>query len=101
MSRVFAVLVCGLLLLPFGAARQITVICGTNRERSKEECHLHRQAVRARRTQLQSNRAQAAVLRSSSRDIGNVAILEDTDGVVARRNPFDLDQLTLTFIPAG
>jgi hypothetical protein len=100
MSRRFAILACGLLVLQSGVARQIKVICGTSRERWKEEHHLHRQAVRARRAQLQSNGAPAATVRTLSRDIGNVAILEDTDGVVARRNPFDLDQLTLTFLPA-
>src|SRR6266849_5045410 len=101
MSRCVTVLVCTLLVLQSGVARQVKVICGTSRERWKEEHHLHRQAVRARRAQLQSSGALAATPRSLSRDIGNVAILEDTDGVVARRNPFDLDQLTLTFIPAG
>ncbi|PYT26242.1 MAG: hypothetical protein DMG58_22775 [Acidobacteria bacterium] len=100
MPRRFAVFLSVLLLVQSGLARQIKVICGTNPERRKEELHLHRQAVLARRAaQLQANGAQGGAQRSTGRDIGNVAIIEDSDGVVAKRNPFDLDLKTLTFTP--
>ncbi len=101
MSRRLAILLSTLVLVQSGTARQIKVICGTNPERRKEEMHLHRQAVLARRAaQLLSAGAQAAP-RSAARDIGNVAIMEDSDGVVAKRNPFNLDQRTLTFTPTS
>ena len=38
---------------------------------------------------------------STNRDIGNVAILEDSDGVVEKLNQFNLAAATLTFTPAG
>ena len=38
---------------------------------------------------------------SANRDAGNIAIIEDTDGVVARQNEFNLDLKTLRFTPAG
>src|SRR6476661_721881 len=100
MPRCFAVSFSALLLVQSGFARQIKVICGTGPERRKEELHLHRQAVLARRAaQLQANGAQGGAQRSTGRDIGNVAIIEDSDGVVAKRNPFNLDAKTLTFTP--
>lgn len=100
MPRCFAVSFSALLLVQSGFARQIKVICGTGPERRKEELHLHRQAVLARRAaQLQANGAKGGTQRSTGRDIGNVAIIEDSDGVVSRRNPFNLDLSTLTFTP--
>lgn len=100
MPRCLAVSLSALLLVQSGAAREIKVICGTSPERRKEELHLHRQAVLARRAaHLQANGIQGGTQRSTGRDIGNVAIIEDSDGVVAKRNPFNLDQQTLTFTP--
>ena len=90
-----------LLLVHSGGARQIVEICGTNPERRKEELHLHHQAELARRAaRMQSVGAQSGTPRAAARDFGNIVVLEDADGVVARRNPFDLDQQTLTFTAA-
>jgi uncharacterized protein (TIGR03437 family) len=100
MPRCLTVFLSALLLAQSGVARQIKVICGTSPERRKEELHLHRQAVLARRAaQLQANGTQGGAQQSTGRDIGNVAIIEDSDGVVAKRNPFNLDLKTLTFTP--
>jgi uncharacterized protein (TIGR03437 family) len=34
-------------------------------------------------------------------DVGNLAVLDDMDGVIARRNPFNLNGRTLRFVPVG
>ena len=84
------------LLLSPAFPRQDTGNCGTRPERWREELHLHRHA-RGARTQSLSEAAAPAI--ATNRDIGNIAILEDSDGVVARRNEFNLDHRTLTFLP--
>ena len=76
-------------------ARHSIAVCGTNRETTNETLFLHRQSVRTRLRPL------AAAPISANRDIGNIAIIEDTDGVVARQNEFNLDLKTLAFIPAA
>ena len=43
--------------------------------------------------------AEALAARRCNRDIGNVAIIEDSDGVVEKLNQFNLDAKTLTFTP--
>ena len=102
MFRLRAALISSLLVVYPGLARQIQVICGTSPERRKEELHLHRQAVLARRaSRLQSAGAPAGAPASTNVDYGNVAVIEDSDGVVAQRNPFNLDLKTLTFPPAA
>ncbi|PYT30287.1 MAG: hypothetical protein DMG57_08555 [Acidobacteria bacterium] len=101
MRRFITVLAGLLIVLQLATARQTKVICGTNPERWKVELFLHRQAERARRAaQLQSTGSPTS-RPSAARDIGNIAVLEDGDGIVARRNPFDLDQKTLTFSPVA
>ena len=69
-------------------------VCGTHAEKTQEELFLHRQAVRHRA----SARAQtpAAVARM---DAGQIALIDDSNGVVGRSNPFDLNQKTLRFVP--
>jgi uncharacterized protein (TIGR03437 family) len=59
---------------------------------------LHRQAQRARAARMRPLAA-APVVASTNRDIGNVAIIEDSDGVVEKLNQFDLNGATLTFTP--
>ncbi len=73
-----------------GSARLIPQVCGSYRDRWKEDLHFHKHAARNA----------DATPRATRPDIGNVAILEDSDGVVARRNEFNLDQKTLAFFPA-
>lgn len=102
MRRQFTIFLCFLLFLEAGSARQIQVICGTSREHSKVELFLHRQAERLRQTaQAQSTGGQVSSARPASVDMGNVAVLEDSGGVVVQPNPFNLDQQTLTFTPSA
>src|SRR5438552_4161012 len=100
MRRFIIVLAGVFIVLQSAAARQIQIICGTNPERWKVELYLHRQAERARRAAQIQSAGSPASRPSAARDIGNIAVLEDSDGIVARRNLFDLDQKTLTFSPA-
>src|SRR5947199_1409958 len=83
-------------------ARQDWAICGTDPMRSLEEKALHENWRRSaafrtmRAASVSTPRAQPAI-----RDIGNIAVVDDDSGVVARRNPFDLTQKTLRFEPAS
>ncbi|MBS1855167.1 MAG: hypothetical protein JST11_07365 [Acidobacteria bacterium] len=73
--------------------------CGTTRETPAERVFLHRQSVRAARARAAALAAPAAT--PNDRDTGNIAIIEDSGGVVARLNQFNLDHSTLTFTPAS
>jgi uncharacterized protein (TIGR03437 family) len=96
MRRLGAIaLLVGLLAVGAGA-RHATGDCGTSRETSNQSLFLHRQAVRARKG-AQPRAAMTAV----SGDIGNIAIIADSNGVVDRLNQFNLDGSTLAFAPAG
>ncbi len=81
------------------SARHGVAVCGTTRETPNETLFLHRQAVRER--QARGMQALAAAAPSANRDIGSIALVEDTDGVVARQNQFSLDNNTLTFTPTA
>src|ERR1017187_380506 len=72
--------------------------CGTSRETPAQTLFLHRQAPRARAARI---RPQPAAAPSGNRDIGNIAIIEDTDGVVEFQNQFNLDNNSLTFTPSA
>lgn len=78
--------------------RQETRSCGTYADKWREEVHLHRQAVRSGSKRLRAASAERSAVRS---DVGNIALLDDTDGVVARRNLFDLNGRTLSFLPTS
>jgi uncharacterized protein (TIGR03437 family) len=71
--------------------------CGTTRDTAAERLFLHSQAVRARAGRPQPR----AAATTGDRDIGNIAIIEDTGGVVEKLNQFDLDGSTLTFTPSA
>src|SRR5438270_11486448 len=79
-------------------ARHAVSICGNTRETSNETTFLHRQSMRVRARLRPLAAAPAPV--SANRDIGDIAIVEDSDGVVARQNEFNLDLKTLRFTPA-
>ncbi len=79
-------LICVLSLKPV-FARLEQSICGSYRDRAIEEHHLHARAVA-------SHQSSATVPIPGA---GDIAILEDSGGVVARRNAFDLDQKTVQF----
>jgi uncharacterized protein (TIGR03437 family) len=72
--------------------------CGTNRERARETLFLHRQSVRSRLARRSAVAAPAAA--AVSWDTGNIAVIEDTGGIVARLNQFNLEGYTLRFAPA-
>src|ERR1022692_2546383 len=80
-------------------ARHDTTGCGTTGTTPAEVVFLHRQAERARAARLRP--LAAAATASTNRDVGNVAIIENRDGVVDTLNQFDLDNATLTFTPAA
>src|SRR5260370_3643088 len=101
MHRLITVLAGVLFVVQSAAARQIKTICGTNPERWKVELFLHRQAERARRAAQMQSTSGSVSRPSAVRDIGNIAVLEDGDGIVSRRNLFDLDPKTLTVTPAA
>jgi uncharacterized protein (TIGR03437 family) len=78
-------------------ARREPQLCGTDAETANERLFLHRQAAKARK----GLRPLAAATASRNRDIGNLAIVEDVDGIVARQNEFNLDGKTLRFTPSA
>ncbi len=86
------------LLVPFFAgladAKSNSSWCGTYRGQTYEELDLHRKSLRG-------GKFKAATARSASRIEGNILILEDADGVVARRNPFNLLNRGVTFTPSN
>ena len=79
-------------------AKQPPAQCGTHPTRRQEELFLHGRhtAMRARNGLAAAAEQRLAV---TNRDIGNIAVIEDSGGVIGRRNLFDLDRTTLTFRP--
>jgi uncharacterized protein (TIGR03437 family) len=74
--------------------------CGTHIDRPQEELYLHRQAERRLgRDRARQRKSAAASSASANRDYGNVAVIDDADGVVGRRNQFNLLQKTVVFSP--
>jgi len=83
-------------LLP---AKQQQRSCGSHPDKWREELVLHLQSDAA---QLKNKLASGG--RSAVRflpDLGNIAHLDDADGVIARRNPFNLSSRTLRFVPSA
>src|SRR5437764_775467 len=78
-------------------ARQLPAGCGTHPLKLQEEMFLHREGMRKRAVARSAAAPQAA---SATQDIGNIAVLDAGGGVVIARNQFDLDQRTLSFLPA-
>jgi uncharacterized protein (TIGR03437 family) len=96
LSLIFACLV-----VPVSARHDVSV-CGTTRETPNESLFLHRQSVRARAARLPRPMAASATTPpAANRDMGNIAVIEDTGGVVERLNQFNLDNNTLTFTPTA
>lgn len=83
----------GALVLP---AREPQLVCGTSRGLAQEELFLHRRSAEA----MQRKGLQRAATGPIGRDIGNIAVMFDSGGVVARRNPFNLQNRGLIFTPA-
>ncbi|MBM3744650.1 MAG: hypothetical protein FJW34_02500 [Acidobacteria bacterium] len=100
MRRFTGLLVVLVLAAGLVEARQVRTVCGTTREKLAEQLHLHRQAAQHRRELLLKRAGQAAAPHAASRDIGEIVVMADSDGVVARLNEFNLDGSTLAFAPA-
>ena len=71
--------------------------CGAYPGLVQEELALHRNATPLRLAKRAARLAPATSSRPAARDAGNIAILEDADGVVERRNAFNLPQRTIGF----
>lgn len=93
MRRALGLLLCLAAILP---ARREPVLCGTTPETPAERLFLHRQAARARK----GPRPLAVPAASRNRDVGDIALIEDADGVVVRQHEFNLDGQTLRFTPS-
>src|SRR5229473_3061867 len=87
----------GLLSLTPSFARLERSVCGTYRDRLREEVHLHRQAAAKRKARPAVAAGMAPA--DASHDAGDIAILEDAGDIVARRNDFNLDRKTIQFSP--
>ncbi len=99
--RKLALLLLTLLVGFPGTARQIPTTCGTRPGAWREERFLHRQVRRARALrQAQTGVRAAQQAAAAVRTVGNIALLDDGDGVVSRRNAFNLDHRTVAFLPS-
>lgn len=86
-----------LILAAVLSAAEPQVICGTSRELAREEIFLHRRSM-ANRQKIGSLRA---ITGPVGVDIGNIAVMYDSGGVLARRNPFNLGGRGINFVPNG
>ena len=77
------------------AARQEQRSCASHADKWREELQLHQQS----NTGLRSKQAMGRTALSLHDDVGQIARLDDADGVVARRNPFNLNGKTVRFLP--
>src|SRR5262245_18266322 len=80
------------------AARHDISECGTSRDTPAKSVFLHRQSERVRAARRASG---AAIAPPNDRDIGNIAIIEDSDGVVERLNQFNLNGTSIAFTPSS
>jgi uncharacterized protein (TIGR03437 family) len=86
-----------LLWTPAALAREPEAICGTDRIAAREDLFLHRRSTVLRN--------KSGLLRAATgpvgKDFGDIAVMYDSGGVVARRNPFNLSGRSLTFTPTA
>src|SRR5260370_30561365 len=78
--------------------------CGSSAVRRQEEVFLHHRHLAARAKQGLNPTADAVTVQSfaaTNRDVGQIAVIEDSGGVVRRRNLFNLDHTTLTLRPVS
>ncbi|MCS7025326.1 MAG: hypothetical protein NZV14_11040 [Bryobacteraceae bacterium] len=78
-------------------ARQPDVVCGAERHLAQEELFLHRRSLES----LQRKGASRTTSGAIGRDAGDIAVMFDSGGVVARRNPFNLQNRGLAFRPVA
>ncbi len=79
---------------PLAVAKSNGQWCGTYPGQTHEELDLHRKSRIA-------GKFKAATNRNAARLNGDILILDDADGVVARRNPFNLLSRSVTFTPSA
>lgn len=72
--------------------------CASHADKAREELQLHLQSDSGLRKRKLTSAGKAAV--TLLPDIGNIAHLDAADGVVARRNPFNLNGKTIRFVPS-
>jgi hypothetical protein len=76
--------------------RTVVSVCGHDRLGARVEIALARKAAQRRALLLNAQPREAAGL---ARDIGQIATLDGSGGVISPRNPFDLGSNTLTLTP--
>ena len=107
--RLRAVSLLWLALAAWAPARQDPQVCGTTREKWREALQLHRQAQRIRRLEALKRHGAAALATPAEPKAAvrqapgypDIVLLEDSEGVVARRNEFNLDGRTLALRPTA
>jgi hypothetical protein len=77
------------------ASRQDPAGCGVHAEKAAEQSDLHRRAA----PQREKAALRASVAAAASRDIGNIAVLEDGGDIVAQPLTFNLELRTVSLIP--
>ena len=91
-----------LLSFSLALARHSSVAeCGTERANQTAERFLHKQSRMRRVAESGTIQSLAMPSAANNYDVGGIAIIDDADGVVSRRNPFSLGQQTVRFTPAG
>ena len=87
---------CYALLWPILDARGGPDFCGTYPGNWREAIDHHEKAERRRAVNPKAPRAAAS---RRDADIGNIAVLENDDSLLGRRNPFNLDKFQVSFTP--
>lgn len=81
------------------SARQEQRSCASHPDKWREELRLHLSAdISQAKARLAAGDKPAT---QPLPDLGNIAHLDESDGVIARRNPFNLNLKTLRFVPVG
>lgn len=96
LKRGLSTVLCWLLIGSSLPAKEIPRVCGTERGNVKEQLFLHKRATLKRRA-LTAREAALPV----GKDVGNIALIYDSNGVVSRPNPFNLASKGITFTPAA
>ena len=97
-KRSFGALCSVLLCLP-AEAREAPSLCGESRTRRIEEQFLWERAQWRRLASTGSALSLATPVAGVTRDVGDIAIVDDSAGVRIRRNPFSLQFKRLIFTP--
>jgi len=83
-----------LLSLSVVQAHQDPVVCGTGPAGARLGYEVHQSMARTVK-----KRSPLAMANAALPDAGQIALMDDTDGAVARRNDFNLNQKTVRFVP--